>query len=229
MTASEVAEDLVEQRFRVAHAACGEPRDELEGIRVGDPPLRVEDARQLALDLVARQRSEREALEPRDHRGPDLAGVGGAEDEQDAVGRLLERLEQDVPALLDALDLVDDEHLAAQVGGRGVDARHQLAHVIDPVVGGRVELDDVQRAALADGDARRAGVARLAVPEVGAVDGLGQDAGHRCLARAAGTDEQQPVAQSVQSDGVPERLDHRPLADHLAERLGAEPAVDRLV
>ena len=92
--------------------------------------------------------------------------VGRAEDEQDAVGRLLERLEEDVPALLDALDLVDDEDLLAQVRGGRVDARQQLAHVVDAVVGRGVQLDDVERAALPDGDARRARVARLAVPEV---------------------------------------------------------------
>ena len=98
-----------------------------------------------------RERSEREALEARDDGRADLARVGRAEDEEDAVGRLLERLEEDVPALLDALDLVDDEDLAAQVGRGRVDARQQLAHVVDLVVGRGVELDDVERTALADG------------------------------------------------------------------------------
>ena len=98
--------------------------------------------------------------------------------------RLLERLEEDVPALLDALHLVDDEDLAAQVRGARVDARHELAHVVDLVVGGGVQLDDVERPALADGDAAGAGVAGLAVAQVRAVDGLGHDARHGGLARA---------------------------------------------
>ena len=74
------------------------------------------------------------------------AGVGRAEDERDVVGRLLERLEEDVPALLDALDLVDDEDLAPQVRRGGVDARQQVAHVVDLVVRRGVHLDDVERA-----------------------------------------------------------------------------------
>ncbi len=222
-------EDLVEQRFGVAHAARGEPRDELQGVGVGDAALGRQDAPELALDLLDGQGSEREALEAGHDRRSDLAGVRGAEDEQHAVGRLLEGLEQDVPALLDALDLIDDEHLAAQVGGRRVDARHELAHVIDPVVGCRVELDDVHRPALPDGDAGGARVARLAVAQVGAVDRLGEDARRGRLARPAGADEQQPMAQPIHPDGVLERLHDRPLADHLAERLGAESPIDRLV
>ena len=114
----------------------------------------------------------------------------------DVLGRLLERLEEDVPAFLDALDLVDDEDLALEVGRRGVDARQQVAHVVDAVVGSRVELDHVERAALADGDARLARVVRLAVDRIEAVDGLGDDARHRRLARAARADEEQAVADS---------------------------------
>ena len=161
--------------------------------------------------------------------GSDLAGVGGAEDEQHAVGRLLEGLEQDVPALLDALDLIDDEHLATQVGGRGVHPGNELAHVVDAVVGRGIELDDIHRTALADGDAGGARVARLAIAQVGAVDRLGQDARRGRLARATGAHEQQPVAEPIHAHGVLEGLDDGALADHLAERLGAEPPIDRLV
>ncbi len=108
----------------------------------------------------------------------------------------LEGLEEDVPALLDALDLVDDEDLVAQVGGARVDARQELAHVVDLVVRRGVELDDVEGTALADGDAAGAGVAGLAVAQVGAVDGLGHDARHRGLARAARSDEEEAMADA---------------------------------
>ena len=220
---------LVEHRLRVAHAARGEARDERHRVRLHGPTLRGQDARQLAGDVLEGQRPEREPLQARHDGRPDLAGVGGAEHEHDAVRGLLQRLEQDVPALLDALDLVDDEHLAAQVRGGGVDPRQQLAHVVHAVVGGGVELHHVERAALPDGDAGRAPVARLAVVQVGAVDGLGQDARHRRLAGAAGPDEQEAVAQAAEPDRVPERLDDGGLADDLRERLGPEPAVEGLV
>ena len=229
MTSSEVARtwSSSDSASRMPPPARRAMRSMASGRRAA--ALRLEDAPQLAPDLVLRERPEGEPLEPLTDRRADLAGVGGAEHEQDALGWLLERLEQDVPALLDALDLVDDEHLAPQVGRRGVHPGHQLAHVVDAVVGCRVELDDVERAALADGDAVGARVARLAVAEVGAVDRLGEDPRGRGLAGAAGTHEQQPMPQPPEADRVAKGLDDGPLADHLAERLGPEPSVDRQV
>ena len=184
--------------------------------------------RELALDLRQGQGPEGEALQPGDDGRADLAGVRRAEDEEDPRRWLLEGLEKDVPALLDALHLVDDEDLAAQVGRTRVDARDELAHVVDLVVGGGVQLDDVERPTLADGGAARAGIAGLAVAEVGAVDGLGHDPRHGRLARPAGAHEEEAMADPVQAHGVAERLDDRALADHLAERLGTEAPIERL-
>ena len=142
---------LVEHRLGVAHAASGASCDELERL-IGDrSALRLHDAAR-ACRRSSRSGSGRKVKRwSRDTTAGRMpAGIGRAEDEQDVGRRLLERLEEDVPALLDALDLVDDEDLLAQVGGRGVDARQQLAHVVDAVVRCGVELDDVQRAAVAD-------------------------------------------------------------------------------
>jgi hypothetical protein len=130
--------------------------------------------------------------------GPYLGAVGRAEDEHDVVGRFLECLEQDVPALADPLNLVDDEDLDRQVRGAGVDPRQELAHVVDAVVRGGVHLADVEGPALADGHAGRAFVAWLAVAQVRAVERLGQDAGHRRLAGAARTDEEVGVGGSAE-------------------------------
>ena len=85
--------------------------------------------------------------------------------------------------------------LLLRSAGRGVDARQQLAHVVDAVVARRVELDDVERAALADGDAALAGVVGLAVDGVEAVDRLGHDPRGARLAGAARPDEEQAVAR----------------------------------
>ena len=87
----------------------------------------------------------------------------------------------------------------------------------------------VHRPALADRDARRAGVARVAVLEVRAVDGLGEDPRERRLARAARPDEQDRVRDPFGPDGVAERLDDGLLPDDLGEGLGPPAAVDRLV
>ena len=188
-----------------------------------------EDHLQLARDLRHGHPSEVEALDSRKHGRSDAAAVGRAEDEDRVVGRLLERLEQHVPALGDPLDLVDDEDLPAQVRGSREDTRQELAHVADGVVGCRVELGHVQRAAVADGDARGARVARLAVAQVRAVERLGQDPGERSLARSARTHEQVRMRASAGPDAVPQRLDDGLLPDDLAERLGTPAAVDGLM
>ena len=130
-------DDLVEHRFGVTHAAGGALRDDLEGLVCDGSAFGFRDAAQLGQDLLFGERPEGEALESRDDGRADAARIRRAEDEQDVGRRLLERLQQDVPALLDALDLVDDEDLLLEVGGRGVDARQQLAHVVDAVVATR--------------------------------------------------------------------------------------------
>ena len=61
----------------------------------------------------------------RDDCRSDARRIGRAEDEQDVGRRLLERLEEDVPALLDALDLVDDEDLL--LAGRPARCRRAAA------------------------------------------------------------------------------------------------------
>ncbi len=224
------AQELVEHRLGVAHASGREMGDERDGLGVGRLPFLHEDPTELALDLRDRQRPEREALQARHDRRPDLRRIRGAEDEEHIVRRLLERLEKDVPALLDALDLVDDEDLATQVRRRRVDARHELAHVVDRVVGGRVQLDHVERAALPD-RRRTTEQASHGSPSttLRAVDGLGQDARERCLAGPARPDEEEAMSQAVEADGVAQRLDDGLLADDLVEALGAPAAVERLV
>ena len=218
-------EDLVEHRLRVPHAAARSPRDERERVGLDASPLGLEDALELALDLGAREGPEREALEARHDGRADLARIGRAEDEQDAVGRLLERLEEDVPALLDALDLVDDEHLALEVRGGRVDAREQLAHVVDLVVRRGVELDDVKGTSFPDGLAGGTAVAWLPVTEVGAVHRLREDPRHRRLARAPRADEEEAVTEASEAHRVAERPDHGVLADDLVERLRPEAPV----
>ncbi len=92
-------EELVEHGFGVAHPAVRQARDKVDRVVVGLPPVGCEDRPELAADLRLGQPGEVESLEAREDGRPDPAGVGGAEDEDDVVGRLLERLEEDVPSL----------------------------------------------------------------------------------------------------------------------------------
>ena len=186
--------------------------------------------RELALDLGDGQAPDVEALEARQDRRREARRLGRGEHEDDEVGRLLERLQERVPGVLgDLVRLVEDVDLAPELAGRVRQALAQVADVVDAAVARGVDLDEVERRPLADRDARRAGVAGVAVLQVRAVDGLGEDPRERGLAGAARPDEQDGVADPVRPDGVAERLDDGFLADDLAERLGAPAAIEGLV
>ena len=178
-------QQLVEHGFGVTHASRGQARDQLYRLGLGGSTVSLEDRPQLSGDLLDGHAPEVEALHSRQDSRPDPVAVGRAEDEHHVVGRLFQRLEEDIPALLDALDLVDDEDLVLQIRRRGEDPWQQLAHVVDAVVRGGVHLADVQGPSFADSHARGASVTWLAVTQVGAVERLGQDSGERGLAGAA--------------------------------------------
>ena len=168
--------------------------------------MRVE----LALDLGDGQAPDVEALEARQDRRREARRLGRGEHEHDEVGRLLERLEQRVPGVAgDLVRLVEDVDLAPELAGRVRQPLAQVPDGVDAAVARGVDLDEVERRALADRDARRAAVAGVAVLQVGAVDRLGEDPGERGLAGAARPDEQDRVADPVGADGVAQRLDDR--------------------
>src|SRR6185503_13311765 len=84
--------------------------------------------------------------------------------------------------------------------------------------------------ALGDGDAALADAARIAVvPEVGAVERLGQEPGGRRLAGAPRPREQVGVPDPPVAHGVPERGGDVLLPHQLGEPLWAVLAVQRLV
>ncbi len=113
--------------------------------------------------------------------------------------------------------------------GRIGQALAQVAHLLDPTIGGGVDLEHIEGRAFADRDARVADIARVAIAQVRAIDGLREDPGERRLAGPARTDEQDRVRDALGPHGVAERLDDRFLADDLAEGLGTPASVQRLV
>ena len=156
--------------------------------------------------------------------------MGRGEHERHEVGRLLERLEERVPGVLrDLVGLVEDVDLAPKVGRGVIDPLAELADRVDAAVRRGVDLDEVERPALADRDAGLAGVAGIAVLEVRAVERLGEDPRERGLAGAARPDEEDRVRDPAGADGVPEGFDDGLLADDLGEGLGSPASVERLV
>ncbi len=223
-------QELVQHRLGVAHPTGGETGDEVDRGRIGLATVGGEDAAQLALDLRHGQTADVVTLEPRQDGRGEGRRLGRGEHEDDEVGRFLERLQERVPGVLgDLVRLVEDVDLAPQVARRIRQALAQVTDRVDAAIAGGVDLDQVEGRPLTDRDARRAGVAGVAVAQVGAVDGLGEDPGERRLARPARTDEQDGVADPVGPDGVPQRLDDGFLADDLGERLGPPAAIDGLV
>ena len=105
------------------------------GVRLRVATLALEDVGELRGDLLLRDRSEVESLQPREDRGTDLRGIGGAEDEDDPGWRLFEPLEQCVPGIVgESVHLVEDQHLPLEIGRRIRDQRNQIfADVIDAV------------------------------------------------------------------------------------------------
>src|SRR6478672_641752 len=125
--------------------------------------------------------------------------------------------------------LVEDVDLAPQIGRGVLDPFAEIPDVANAPVAGGVDLDEVEGPTLADRDTRLAGVARVAVLEVRAVERLGEDPGKRRLARPARPDKEDRVRDAIRSDGIPEGLDDSGLADDLGEGLRPPAAVERLV
>jgi len=131
-------------------------------------------------DLLQGDALELVALAARQDRGGDLVGLRGGEDEDDVGRRLLERLQKRVEGLLgEHVDFVDDVDLVARRRGGEFHVLPELADLVDAPVGRPVDLADVHGAAFRDLPAVRAGVAGDLGGALLAVEGLGQDAGHR--------------------------------------------------
>src|SRR5690606_40588071 len=85
------------------------PGDGDESGRLRLVALAVGDRRQVTGQLVDRHRVEVEALGAAPDGVEELVGLGGGEDEDDVVGRLLERLEEGVARCLgEHVRLVED-------------------------------------------------------------------------------------------------------------------------
>ena len=148
---------LIQQRQPVAHRTLGGAHDERERPRLDLHPFLRGDPFEMALQQLALDPPQIEALTAGEHRDRDLAHFGGGEDEDRLRRRLLQRLQQAVEGLLgEHVHFVDDVDLVAR-GARGVpDAVHDLADVVDAGAGRRVHLEHVDVPPFGDRDTRLA-------------------------------------------------------------------------
>jgi hypothetical protein len=136
--------------------------------------------------------------------------------------RLFDDLEQRVEAgRRDHVRLVEDEDLVAVAGRGEYRALAQVAGVVDAAVAGRVDLDDVERAAAVarELDAGSADSAGCVGGALGAVQAPGEDACRGGLAASAWTAEKIGVVDPVGAQGGAQRIGHLRLADEFSESL----------
>ncbi len=119
------------------------------------------------------------------------------------------------------MNFVDNENLVAGPGGKVADGFPQLANVVDPGIGGTVDLENIHAPAGGNLFAGRAAVTGLGGQALFAVKGFGQYARSGGFADAAGTGEQKRVMNPPGSDGVAQRLADMFLSDQVLETLRA--------
>ena len=220
--------ELVESRDAVAERAARAARDQrqrrvgsLDLLGVGDPAQHADELRQ------PRPR-EGEGLAARADGLQHLRQVGRAEDEDEVGRRLLDQLQQRVPGGVgELMRLVEDVDLVAALGRLEDDAVADLADVVDPALRGGVHLDDVERRAARDRDARMADLVRRRGRPVLAVERLREDPRHRGLAGAARAGEEVGLAELAELDRVAQRPHDRFLADDVVEVQRPVLAVER--
>ena len=156
--------------------------------------------------------------------------LGGREHEPDTRRRLFEDLQQSVERLArQPLGLVDDVDLLSPVGGSGRRLLPEFPGILHAAVTGRIDLEDVEMMAVADGHALVADATRLGRGPLLAVDHLREDPRGGGLSRSARTAEEECVREAVLADRAGEGANHVVLPEHLLRVLRTVAPVERLV
>ena len=120
------------------------------------------------------------------------------------------------------MHLVDDIDLILAYLWGNVYLLHQLADVVNGIVGGSIQLEDVVRALLVECSTRLTLVACLPVfARIQTVDGLGKDTRTGGLSHASRSAEEVGLCQFPCGDGVFQRGDERLLTHYRLESGGA--------
>ena len=220
---------LIQNREGVPGRPATPPDGDVDGLvghlQMGVPSHLIE---QLS-EGVGPQQAEFVVLGAAPDGGKHLLRVGGGQHEDDVGRRFLQRLQQGVGRRgRQHVDLVDDVHLLpARRPERG--PGDQVPHGIHTVVGGGVQLVDIQGGALGDLGTGRTLPARLTVPEVGAVQRLGQNPGGGGLAGPSRAAEEVGMGGPAVPHRIAKGEDHMVLPLDLGEGRRSEPAIQGLI
>ena len=217
---------LVQQGQGIPQSPVAEPGEELRRVlRQGHALLRGY-IQQAVRDISGLDPLEGEALAPGENGGWHLVELCGGQDENEVSRGLLQYLQQGIKCRrTEHVDLVHDIHPVADVGG-GVDSLvPEGPDMVHTVVGGGIQLQHIQHAAVVDAKAGVALVTGVAVHRVAAVHRLGQDLGAGSLAGAPGTGKEVGVAQAILRHLAAQSIRDMGLPHHILKGLGAPFAV----
>ena len=180
-------------------------------------------------DVAVADAAEIEALAAGKHGQGQFVRRGSGEDENDVGRRLLQGLQQGVEGLRSQhMHFVDDVDLVFFLGRGEAHPVPQVADIVDAAVGRAVDLDEIKALPGLETTAGRAFAAGVAAwQRAFTVDGPGQDAGGRSLARAAGTAEQIGVDEALAADRSRQHPGDMRLSHQLSEAAGPVTAVKR--
>ena len=221
---------LFEKRKGIAHAAFSHAGDDAEGAIIDLEIFFFGDEFQAVGDFEESERAEMKMLRARTNGVFQIFGLGGSHDEDDAVGRLLESLEESVGRFAsEHVRFVEDDDFVACSSGGIANHLAEFADLIDAAVGGGVDLDDVERSAGSNFLAGVADAAGFGCRAVNAIEGFGEDAGGGGFADTARAGKDVGVSDTIILDGVLERFCDVSLSDEVRESLRTPLAGDDLV
>ena len=185
---------------------------------------------ELLLHVAGQDALEGKPLAPGENGGGDLVQLRGSQNEHQMLRRLLQNFQQGVEGRRGQhVDLVHDVDPLFHIGG-GVDGLvPEGPDLVHAVVGGGVQLQHIQKAAVLDAEAGRALAAGVSVHRVLTVDRLGQNFGAGGLAGAPGAGEEVGVGSPALGYLLLQGLRDMGLADDIGKCLGPPFAVQGLV
>ena len=223
-------EHLVEDRQPVTSAPCSRTHDERHHRRVHRDALGGEHLLEQRGEIASRHQAEGVVVGARLDGAEDLLRLRRREHEAQELRRLLDELQQRVERRRrHHVRLVDDVDLVAARDGGVERALPEVTRVVDAVVGGRVDLDDVEGAGAVgrQADAAVADAAGVGRRALLAVERPGEDAGAARLAAPARAAEQVGVVDLAVEQRLAQWAGHVLLALDLRERARSVLAVQR--
>ena len=206
----------------IAHRAFGAARDSIKGGLVDLDLFLFGHVGEVFGNEGSRDAPQVEALAAGKDGRQDLLGVGCREHKLHVLRRLFEGLEQGIERRSrEHVNFVNDVDLKPG-GGRSVSAGlPQLADLLDAIIAGAVDFENVQRPALGDFLAARVGVVEIHFRSAGAIEAFGKNAGDGGFASAARAAKEVGVSNALALDGLGEGLSDVFLPHNLGEALRA--------